>query len=40
VEDATSFAEASPPPDGAEAFQGVFEDDSIIRFTPWWKSHA
>ncbi|HEX7900251.1 MAG TPA: thiamine pyrophosphate-dependent dehydrogenase E1 component subunit alpha [Planctomycetota bacterium] len=40
VEDATAFAEASPFPDGAEAFKGVFEDDSIIQFTPWWKAHA
>lgn len=40
VEDATSFAESSPFPDGAEAVKGVFEDDSIVSFTPWWTSHA
>jgi pyruvate dehydrogenase E1 component alpha subunit/2-oxoisovalerate dehydrogenase E1 component alpha subunit len=37
VDDAADFAEKSPFPDGREALQGVFEDDSIVRFTPWWK---
>ncbi len=40
VDDAVEFAERSPFPDGAEAVRGVFEDDSIIRFEPWWKRHA
>ncbi len=40
VEDATSFAEASPFPDGAEAVQGVFADDAIVAFPRWWESHA
>jgi TPP-dependent pyruvate/acetoin dehydrogenase alpha subunit len=40
VDDAVEFAEMSPFPDGKEAFQGVFEDDSIIQFTPWWKRNA
>lgn len=40
VEEAAEFAEKSPFPDGAEAFRGVFEDDSIVRFTPWWERHA
>jgi pyruvate dehydrogenase E1 component alpha subunit/2-oxoisovalerate dehydrogenase E1 component alpha subunit len=39
VDDAVAFAEQSPMPDGQEAFKGVFEDDSIIQFEPWWKSH-
>ncbi|HYF00441.1 MAG TPA: thiamine pyrophosphate-dependent dehydrogenase E1 component subunit alpha [Planctomycetota bacterium] len=40
VDDAVAFAESSPFPDGAEAVRGVFEDDAIVAFTPWWKSHA
>lgn len=40
VDDAVDFAEKSPFPDGAEAFKGVFEDDSIIRYSPWWKRDA
>ena len=40
VDDAAEFAEKSPPPDGAAAFKGVFEDDSIVRFTPWWERDA
>jgi TPP-dependent pyruvate/acetoin dehydrogenase alpha subunit len=40
VDDAVDFAERSPFPDGAEALQGVFEDDSIVRFTPWWRRDA
>ena len=40
VDDAVEFAEKSPMPDGAEAVQGVFEDDSIIRHVPWWKRDA
>jgi len=40
VEDAAAFAEASPFPEGSEALKGVFEDDAIVSFTPWWKSHA
>ncbi len=40
VEDAVKFAEESPLPDGKEALQGVFEDDSIVPFTPWWRRDA
>jgi TPP-dependent pyruvate/acetoin dehydrogenase alpha subunit len=40
VDDAVEFAEKSPYPDGKEAFEGVFEDNSIIQFTPWWKRDA
>jgi len=40
VDDAADFAEKSPPPPGENAFKGVFEDDSIVRFTPWWKRDA
>jgi TPP-dependent pyruvate/acetoin dehydrogenase alpha subunit len=40
VDDAVEFAEKSPLPDGAMAFKGVFEDDSIVQFTPWWKRDA
>lgn len=37
VDDAVEFAERSPPPEGREALKGVFEDDSIVEFTPWWE---
>jgi len=37
VDDAVDFAEKSPLPPGENAFKGVFEDDSIVQFTPWWK---
>ncbi|MBI3855343.1 MAG: hypothetical protein HY293_06595 [Planctomycetes bacterium] len=37
VDDAVDFAEKSPPPEGAVAYKGVFEDDEIVQFTPWWK---
>lgn len=40
VDDAVAFAEASPAPPGPEAVKGVFEDDSIVAFTPWWERHA
>lgn len=40
VDDAVDFAEKSPPPPGEEAYKGVFEDDSIVQFTPWWKRDA
>lgn len=40
VDDAVEYAEKSPPPDGAAAYRGVFEDDAIIQFTPWWKRDA
>ena len=40
VDDAADFAERSPFPEAAGALQGVFEDDAITAFTPWWKSHA
>ena len=40
VDDAVEFAEKSPPPDGAMAYKGVFEDDEIVQFTPWWKRDA
>lgn len=40
VDDAVDFAEKSPPPDGRLAYKGVFEDDEIIQFTPWWKRDA
>ena len=25
---------------GRAAIKGVFEDDSIVQFTPWWKRDA
>lgn len=37
VDDAVAFAEKSPLPEGREALKGVFEDDSIVEFTPWWE---
>jgi len=37
VDDAVEFAENSPWPDGPAALKGVFEDDSIVQFTPWWE---
>ena len=37
VEDAVRFADESPWPEGAEALRGVFEDDSIVPYTPWWE---
>jgi TPP-dependent pyruvate/acetoin dehydrogenase alpha subunit len=40
VDDAVEFAETSPVPPGEEAFRGVFEDDRIVQFTPWWKKDA
>ncbi len=39
VDDAAEFAEKSPRPQGPEALKGVFEDDSIVEFTPWWATH-
>ena len=40
VDDAVKFAEESPVPPGENAYKGVFEDDSIVQFTPWWKRDA
>lgn len=40
VEDAVDFAEKSPVPPGENAYKGVFEDDSIVQFTPWWRKDA
>lgn len=40
VDDAVDFAEKGAPPDGADAVRGVFEDDSIVAFEPWWRRHA
>jgi TPP-dependent pyruvate/acetoin dehydrogenase alpha subunit len=40
VDDDVDFAEKSPVPDGQDAYKGVFEDDSIVQFTPWWKRDA
>jgi TPP-dependent pyruvate/acetoin dehydrogenase alpha subunit len=40
VDDAVAFAEKSPLPDGADARKGVFSDDSIVPFTPWWRRDA
>lgn len=40
VDDAVDFAERSPVPPGSDAYKGVFEDDSIVQFTPWWKRDA
>jgi TPP-dependent pyruvate/acetoin dehydrogenase alpha subunit len=40
VEDAVKFAEESPWPEGATALKGVFEDDGIVAYTPWWERHA
>lgn len=37
VEDAVRFADESPWPEGADALRGVFEDDSIVPYTPWWE---
>jgi TPP-dependent pyruvate/acetoin dehydrogenase alpha subunit len=37
VDDAVDFAERSPAPAGSDAYKGVFEDESIVQFTPWWK---
>src|SRR5436190_979043 len=37
VDDAVKFAEESPVPPGENAYKGVFEDDSIVQFTPWWR---
>jgi TPP-dependent pyruvate/acetoin dehydrogenase alpha subunit len=36
VEDAVRFSDESPWPEGPETLRGVFEDDSIVSFTPWW----
>lgn len=36
VEDAVRFSDESPWPEGPETLRGVFEDDSIVPFTPWW----
>jgi pyruvate dehydrogenase E1 component alpha subunit/2-oxoisovalerate dehydrogenase E1 component alpha subunit len=40
VDDAVDFAETSPPADGAMAYKGVFKDDEIVQFTPWWRRDA
>ncbi len=40
VDEAADFAEKSPFPTGDLARKGVFEDDSIIEFTPWWRRDA
>jgi len=40
VDDAVDFAEKSPVPPGSDAYKGVFEDDSIVQFTPWWRKDA
>jgi TPP-dependent pyruvate/acetoin dehydrogenase alpha subunit len=40
VDDAVRFAEQSPFPDGQDAWRGVFADDSIVQFTPWWRRDA
>lgn len=37
VEEGEVAALASPLPPGEEVIQGVFADDSIVRFVPWWK---
>jgi TPP-dependent pyruvate/acetoin dehydrogenase alpha subunit len=37
VKEGEDFALSSPMPDPATALQGVFEDDSIVPFTPWWE---
>ena len=37
VEDAVRFADESPWPKGSDALCGVFEDDSIVPYTPWWE---
>ncbi len=38
VEDATKFALESSMPPGEDVWKGVFADDSIVRFTPWWET--
>jgi TPP-dependent pyruvate/acetoin dehydrogenase alpha subunit len=37
VKEAEEFASQSPMPDPRTAVRGVFEDDSIVPFTPWWE---
>lgn len=37
IRDAEEFALSSPMPEGPTALRGVFEDDSIVPFTPWWE---
>jgi TPP-dependent pyruvate/acetoin dehydrogenase alpha subunit len=37
IQDAEEFALNSPLPDPSNAVKGVFEDDSIVPFTPWWE---
>jgi TPP-dependent pyruvate/acetoin dehydrogenase alpha subunit len=34
--EAERSALAAPPPDPAIAREGVYADDAIVRFTPWW----
>jgi pyruvate dehydrogenase E1 component alpha subunit/2-oxoisovalerate dehydrogenase E1 component alpha subunit len=38
VREAEAFALASPHPEGAQALQGVYADDSIVANVPWWAS--
>ncbi len=38
VSDAEEFAVNSPLPDGQDAIKGVFADDSIIWYKPWWRN--
>jgi TPP-dependent pyruvate/acetoin dehydrogenase alpha subunit len=40
VDDAVEYAEKSPMPPGENAYKGVFEDDAIVQFTPWWRRDA
>lgn len=37
VKDAEEFAANSPFPPGEDALKGVFADNSIIFYRPWWK---
>jgi TPP-dependent pyruvate/acetoin dehydrogenase alpha subunit len=40
IDDAVAFAEGSPLPDAGEAVRGVFEDNSIVPVSPWWRRDA
>ena len=40
VDDAVDFAERGAPPDGADAIRGVFADETIVPFEPWWRRDA
>jgi TPP-dependent pyruvate/acetoin dehydrogenase alpha subunit len=37
VKEGEEYALSAPLPEGPSALKGVFEDDSIVPFTPWWE---